>query len=106
MYRDEQTYQPVEYLCKLPKVTNKTILVLDPMLATGGSAAQRVEQIKAKGAKNVNMVCIIAAPEGIAAFEEAHPDVSILAGKIDRELNDQKYILPGLGDFGDRLFNT
>jgi len=76
------------------------------MLATGGSAVQCVEQIKAHGAKKVNMVCIIAAPEGIAAFEAAHPDVPIVAGKIDRELNDQKYILPGLGDFGDRLFNT
>jgi uracil phosphoribosyltransferase len=91
----------------MPDLSASTqVFVLDPMLATGGSAAQCVEQIKAKGAEKVNMVCIIAAPEGIAAFEEAHPDVAIVAGKIDRELNDQKYILPGLGDFGDRLFNT
>lgn len=76
------------------------------MLATGGSAAQCVEQVKAHGAKMVEMICIIAAPEGIEAFERAYPDVSIVAGKIDRELNDLKYILPGLGDFGGRLFNS
>jgi uracil phosphoribosyltransferase len=80
--------------------------VLDPMLATGGSAAQCVDQVRSHGAKKVQMVCIIAAPEGISAFEAAHPDVPIIAGKIDRELNELKYILPGLGDFGDRLFNT
>jgi uracil phosphoribosyltransferase len=107
MERDEATAEAKCYYAKMPDFSSSTqVFVLDPMLATGGSAAQCVEQIKAKGAKNVNMVCIIAAPEGIAAFEEAHPDVNILAGKIDRELNDQKYILPGLGDFGDRLFNT
>ena len=107
MERDEVTAEAKCYYAKIPNFSASTqVFVLDPMLATGGSAAQCVEQIKAKGAKNVIMVCIIAAPEGIAAFEKAHPDVSILAGKIDRELNDQKYILPGLGDFGDRLFNT
>jgi uracil phosphoribosyltransferase len=107
MERDEATAEAKCYYAKMPDLSASTqVFVLDPMLATGGSAAQCVEQIKAKGAKKVNMVCIIAAPEGIAAFEEAHPDVTIVAGKIDRELNDQKYILPGLGDFGDRLFNT
>jgi uracil phosphoribosyltransferase len=107
MERDEATAEANCYYAKMPDLSASTqVFVLDPMLATGGSAAQCVEQIKAKGAKKVNMVCIIAAPEGIAAFEEAHPDVAIVAGKIDRELNDQKYILPGLGDFGDRLFNT
>ena len=95
------------YYAKMPDLsTSSQVFVLDPMLATGGSAAQCVEQIKAHGAKHVTMVCIISAPEGIAAFEAAHPDVPIIAGKIDRALNDQKYILPGLGDFGDRLFNT
>jgi uracil phosphoribosyltransferase len=107
MERDEATAEANCYYAKMPDLSASTqVFVLDPMLATGGSAAQCVEQIKAKGAKKVNMVCIIAAPEGIAAFEEAHPEVAIVAGKIDRELNDQKYILPGLGDFGDRLFNT
>lgn len=105
--RDETTAEASCYYAKMPDLSSSSqVFVLDPMLATGGSAAQCVEQIKAHGAKHVNMVCIIAAPEGIAAFEAAHPDVPIIAGKIDRELNDQRYILPGLGDFGDRLFNT
>jgi len=107
MERDEATAEASCYYAKMPDLSNSSqVFVLDPMLATGGSAAQCVDQIKAHGAKKVNMVCIIAAPEGIAAFEAAHPDVKIIAGKIDRELNDQKYILPGLGDFGDRLFIT
>ena len=105
--RDEATAVASCYYAKMPDLsTSSQVFVLDPMLATGGSAAQCVEQIKANGAKHVTMVCIISAPEGIAAFEAAHPDVPIIAGKIDRALNDQKYILPGLGDFGDRLFNT
>jgi len=105
--RNEDTAEASCYYAKMPDLSESSqVFVLDPMLATGGSAVQCVEQIKAHGAKKVNMVCIIAAPEGIAAFEAAHPDVPIVAGKIDRELNDQKYILPGLGDFGDRLFNT
>jgi uracil phosphoribosyltransferase len=105
--RDEITAEASCYYAKMPDLSASShVFVLDPMLATGGSAAQCVEQIKAHGAKKVNMVCIIAAPEGIAAFEAAHPDVPIVAGKIDRELNAQRYILPGLGDFGDRLFNT
>ncbi|MDQ8193561.1 uracil phosphoribosyltransferase [Coraliomargarita sp. SDUM461004] len=105
--RDETTAEASCYYAKMPDLSaSSQVFVLDPMLATGGSAAQCVEQIKAHGARRVNMVCIIAAPEGIAAFEAAHPDVPIVAGKIDRELNAQRYILPGLGDFGDRLFNT
>ena len=105
--RDEATAEASCYYAKMPDLsTSSQVFVLDPMLATGGSAAQCVKQIKAHGAKHVTMVCIISAPEGIAAFEAAHPDVPIIAGKIDRALNDQKYILPGLGDFGDRLFNT
>ncbi len=105
--RDELTAEASCYYSKMPDLSaSSQVFVLDPMLATGGSAVQCVEQIKAHGAKRINMVCIIAAPEGIEVFESAHPDVPIVSGKIDRELNSQKYILPGLGDFGDRLFNT
>ncbi|NBB79929.1 MAG: uracil phosphoribosyltransferase [Verrucomicrobia bacterium] len=105
--RDEVTAEASCYYAKMPDLSDSTqVFVLDPMLATGGSAAQCVEQIKAHGAKRVSMVCIIAAPEGVATFQEEHPDVPVVAGKIDRQLNDKKYILPGLGDFGDRLFNT
>ncbi|TVP76185.1 MAG: uracil phosphoribosyltransferase [Puniceicoccaceae bacterium] len=105
--RNEVTAQATCYYAKMPDLSAcEQVFVLDPMLATGGSAAQCVEQVKAHGAKRVSMVCIIAAPEGIATFEAAHPDVPVIAGKIDRQLNDKKYILPGLGDFGDRLFNT
>jgi uracil phosphoribosyltransferase len=105
--RDETTAQASCYYEKMPDLSASShVFVLDPMLATGGSAAQCVDQIKKRGARRIQMVCIIAAPEGVAAFEAAHPDVPVLAGKIDRQLNEQKYILPGLGDFGDRLFNT
>lgn len=105
--RDEVTAEASCYYAKMPDLSASTqVFVLDPMLATGGSAAQCVEQIKAHGAKRVSMVCIIAAPEGVAAFQKEHPDVPVIAGKIDRQLNERKYILPGLGDFGDRLFNT
>lgn len=105
--RDEVTAEASCYYSKMPDLSESSqVIVLDPMLATGGSAVQCIEQVKAQGARTIQMVCIIAAPEGIAALEAAHPDVSIVAGKIDRELNGQKYILPGLGDFGDRLFNT
>jgi uracil phosphoribosyltransferase len=105
--RNEETAEASCYYSKMPDLSaSSQVFVLDPMLATGGSAAQCVDQVKSHGAKKVQMVCIIAAPEGISAFEAAHPDVPIIAGKIDRELNELKYILPGLGDFGDRLFNT
>lgn len=105
--RDEDTAVASCYYSKMPELSDSSqVFVLDPMLATGGSAAQCVDQVKAHGAKNVHMVCIIAAPEGVDLFEKAHPDVPVFAGKVDRELNDLKYILPGLGDFGDRLFNT
>jgi uracil phosphoribosyltransferase len=105
--RDEATAKASCYYSKMPDLSaSSQVFVLDPMLATGGSAAQCVQQVKAHGAKRVQMICIIAAPEGIAAFEAEHPDVPVVAGKVDRQLNDQKYILPGLGDFGDRLFNT
>jgi uracil phosphoribosyltransferase len=105
--RDEVTAEASCYYAKMPDLSaSAQVFVLDPMLATGGSAAQCVTQIKAHGAKRVSMVCIIAAPEGVAAFQNEHPDVPVVAGKIDRQLNEKKYILPGLGDFGDRLFNT
>ncbi|MGB0743369.1 MAG: uracil phosphoribosyltransferase, partial [Opitutales bacterium] len=95
------------YFDKVVKnIDKRTALIVDPMLATGGSAVQCIEQLIQRGAKKLTMICIIAAPEGIECLEAAYPDVEIVAGKIDRELNDQKFILPGLGDFGDRLFNT
>ena len=106
LYRDEQTYEPVEYLFKLPRVKNKKVLILDPMLATGNSAVAAVQRIKDAGAKRIKFVCLLAAPEGLAAFSEQHPDVPIVTAAVDRELNDHAYILPGLGDAGDRMYGT
>ena len=94
------------YYCKLPPLENTRVVVVDPMLATGGSAAQAISLVKEKGGREVVFVCIVAAPEGVATVEKAHPDVPIIAGALDRALNDRKYILPGLGDFGDRLYGT
>ena len=107
MYRDEETCLPQEYYCKLPEaIENKICIVLDPMLATGGSAIAAVELLKKKGAKHIKCMHIIAAPEGIKALHNAHPDIQIYCAMQDRELNDKSYILPGLGDAGDRLFGT
>ena len=107
MERDEATAEAGCYYAKIPKLDSGTqVFVLDPMLATGGSAVQCVEKIKNYGVKSITMLCIIAAPEGLASFEAAHPNIPVITGKIDRALNDQKYILPGLGDFGDRLYDT
>ena len=107
LYRDETTHKPVEYYCKLPKpISERTIFVLDPMLATGGSAADAISQIKAHGGVKIKFMCIIAAPEGIKVLHEAHPDVQIYIGHVDRELNKDAYICPGLGDAGDRIFGT
>lgn len=107
MYRDEVTHEPHEYYCKLPKpIELRTILVLDPMLATGGSATDSITLIKERGGKKIKFVCIIAAPEGIKRLHEAHPDVQIYVGHLDRELNENAYICPGLGDAGDRIFGT
>lgn len=107
MYRDEVTCQPQEYYCKLPKDIDKKIcILLDPMLATGNSAIAAVDLLKKKGATNIKCMHIIAAPEGIAALHNAHPDVQIFCAVEDRELSPNKYILPGLGDAGDRLFGT
>ena len=107
LYRDPNTLEPVEYYCKLPSdIGERDVIVLDPMLATGGSAIDAISQIKNKGAKSVRFMCIIAAPEGLAALQEAHPDVQIYIGAVDEKLNEHKYIVPGLGDAGDRIFGT
>jgi uracil phosphoribosyltransferase len=104
--RDEATFQPSEYYAKLPRLDDAFTLVLDPMLATGGSAEAALKSVKDAGASAIRMVSVVSAPEGIKALEEAHPDVDIVTTAIDRELNENAYILPGLGDMGDRLFGT
>ena len=107
MFRNEETLEPQEYYCKLPDgVEDKLVVVLDPMLATGGSAIAAINQLKKRGVKNIKMMSIIAAPEGVKALASAHPDVQIYVAPVDRELNENGYILPGLGDAGDRLFGT
>jgi uracil phosphoribosyltransferase len=107
LYRDEETLQPVEYYVKLPELgEERDAIVLDPMLATGRSSAAAVEAVKAAGARSVTLVCLVAAPEGIDHMQSEHPDVRIVTAAIDRELNDRGYILPGLGDAGDRLYGT
>ena len=107
LYRDEETFEPHEYFCKLPSpIEERTILVCDPMLATGGSAIDAMTMIKKRGGKNIKFVCIIAAPEGVKKLSEAHPDVQIYVGNLDRCLNENAYICPGLGDAGDRIFGT
>ncbi len=107
LYRDPETLQPVEYYCKLPTdVQERELIVVDPMLATGGSAIAAIQFIKDRGATNIKLVSLISCPEGIQAIEEAHPDVDIYVGVIDEKLNDHAYIIPGLGDAGDRLFGT
>lgn len=107
MYRDEETHEPHEYYCKLPDfIGERTILVVDPMLATGGSAADAVSLIKKKGGKRIKFMAIIAAPEGVKKFTEAHPDVDLYIAQMDRCLNENAYICPGLGDAGDRIFGT
>lgn len=107
LYRDPETLKPVEYYCKLPlDIQEREIIVVDPMLATGGSAIGAVQLLKDKGAKNIRLMCLIAAPEGIKAFLEAHKDINIYIAHIDEKLNDHGYIVPGLGDAGDRIFGT
>lgn len=107
LYRDEKTFEPHEYYCKLPKpIEERTIVVTDPMLATGGSAIDAITQIKKHGGKNIKFMCIIASPEGLEKLRAAHPDIQIYVGHLDRELNENKYICPGLGDAGDRIFGT
>ena len=107
LYRDHDTLQPVEYYCKLPSdIETREVIVVDPMLATGGSASAAITFIKKRGAKNIKLMCIIAAPEGIKALQEAHPDVELYCGALDEKLNEKGYILPGLGDADDRIFGT
>ena len=107
LYRNEETLQPVEYYCKLPKdIAEREVIVLDPMLATGGSAADAITQIKKRGAKHIKFIGLIAAPEGMKALHEAHPDVDIYVGAMDERLDDNGYIVPGLGDAGDRIYGT
>jgi len=107
LYRDPETLEPVEYYCKLPADSaEREIFVVDPMLATGGSALAAVELLKKHGCKKLHFLCIIAAPEGVKAFTEAHPDVDLYIGALDDHLNDHGYIVPGLGDAGDRIFGT
>lgn len=107
MYRNEETLEPVEYYCKLPNdIGNRDILVVDPMVATGGSVNDAVERLKERGCKSIKLLCIIAAPEGIKAIQEKHDDVDIFVAQMDENLNENGYIVPGLGDAGDRLFGT
>ncbi len=107
LYRDEETHKPHAYYCKLPDpISLRTIIVTDPMLATGGSAIDAINFIKEKGGVKIKFMCIIAAPEGLKALHEAHPDIQIYVGHLDRQLNEDAYICPGLGDAGDRIFGT
>ena len=107
LYRDPETLKPVEYYCKLPNdIDERDVFVLDPMFATGGSAVDAISQIKQRHPRKISFVCIIAAPEGIKALQEAHPDVDIYCAGLDDHLNDHGYIVPGLGDAGDRIFGT
>lgn len=107
LYRDEETLQPVEYFCKLPQdIAERDIIVVDPMLATGGSSIDALTMLKKRGAKNLRLMCLVGAPEGIEAVQKSHPDVDIYLASIDEKLNEQGYIVPGLGDAGDRLFGT
>ena len=107
LYRNEETHKPVEYYCKLPEdIQERLVIVTDPMLATGGSASDALTMLKGKGCTNIRLMCLVAAPEGIKAVKEAHPDVDIYVAAVDEHLNSNAYIVPGLGDAGDRIFGT
>lgn len=107
LYRDPQTHLPVEYYCKLPpNIHKRLVIVVDPMLATGGSATDALRMLKERGCTDIRLMCLVAAPEGVKKVQEAHPDVDIYCAALDERLNDSKYIVPGLGDAGDRLFGT
>jgi len=106
MFRDEETLEPHEYYFKLPEVENPLVVVVDPMLATGGSAIAAISAIKKRGYKNIRLMCLVGAPEGVKAVNEAYPDVPIFLAALDEKLNEKGYILPGLGDAGDRIFGT
>ena len=106
LYRDPKTLEPVEYYCKLPDVTDRDFIIVDPMLATGGSASEAITLLKKKGIQHIKLMCLVAAPEGVKRVNADHPDVRIYVGALDEKLNDRGYILPGLGDAGDRIFGT
>lgn len=107
LYRDPETHKPVEYYCKLPQdIEDRIVILVDPMLATGGSAVDALTMLKARGCKQIRFMCLVAAPEGVKAVQEAHPDVDIFTASLDECLNDHAYIVPGLGDAGDRIFGT
>ncbi|MEG1503733.1 uracil phosphoribosyltransferase [Enterococcus sp. 22-H-5-01] len=107
MFRDEETFEPHEYFFKMPEdIDSRQLFIVDPMLATGGSAIMAIDSLKKRGASNMKFVCLVAAPEGVKALQEAHPDVDIYTASLDERLNEQGYIVPGLGDAGDRLFGT
>ena len=107
LYRDPETHQPVEYYCKLPSdIEDRIVILVDPMLATGGSACDALSMLKARGCKHIRFMCLVAAPEGVAKVQEAHPDVDIYTAALDECLNEHAYIVPGLGDAGDRIFGT
>ena len=107
LYRDPETHLPVEYYCKMPEgLGERTVIIVDPMLATGGSASDAITMVKNRGAKHIMLMCLVAAPEGVKKVQENHPDVDIYAAALDEYLNDHAYIVPGLGDAGDRIFGT
>jgi uracil phosphoribosyltransferase len=107
LYRDPETHLPIEYYCKLPMdISERIVIVVDPMLATGGSACDALTKLKERGCTNLRLMCLVAAPEGVAAVQKAHPDVDIYVAAVDEKLNEHAYIVPGLGDAGDRLFGT
>ena len=106
LYRDPQTLEPVEYYCKLPDVEDRDFIIVDPMLATGGSASAAITLLKEKGIENIKLMCLVAAPQGVQKVNADHPDVRIYVATLDDKLNDQGYIVPGLGDAGDRIFGT
>lgn len=107
LYRNEETHKPVVYYCKLPEdIQERLVIVTDPMLATGGSSCDAIEMLKERGCTNIRLMCLVAAPEGIAKVQEAHPDVDIFVASVDDHLNSDAYIVPGLGDAGDRIFGT
>ncbi len=107
LYRDENTHEPVEYYCKLPMdIEERIVILVDPMLATGGSASDAVRMLKQRGCTHIRMMCLVAAPEGVAKLQADHPDVDIYVASVDERLNEHAYIVPGLGDAGDRIFGT
>ena len=107
LYRDPDTHEPVEYYCKMPQdIEDRLVIIVDPMLATGGSAADAITMVKKRGANNILLMCLVVAPEGVERVQKAHPDVDIYCAALDEKLNDHAYIVPGLGDAGDRIFGT